>query len=126
LGHACGEPIKRVAAVSGQYGACSNEHGQRLDDLIEGWIIASGKMVPGVKDNNALFACHCLNSFAEIDRSFPRAKVVTELNDGGTFESTYGPVREKESRMIGVRNVAVISGTIIYRIARGFYLDAWE
>jgi hypothetical protein len=130
FGVACGATIKQVSNMSGIYCALQDDKGNRLDDVIVKWIesVKPGMLAArnGERNYHTAVCSLMLNSRVEIDQDFPRVKIVVELDDGTTKETTFGPIKECDSTMIGARNVAIISGRVLYRLAVGFHFNTWD
>jgi hypothetical protein len=116
-----GETIRNSAKMARVYFALKNEKGIRVGDKISHMIesIKGAKEAFDGKDAtlDSVVAMAVLNSRIEIDTDFPRVAIVIETDDGATVESVYGPMQDRESTLIRARNVAIISGTVLFRLA---------
>ena len=123
-------PINRVVTHVNNYCASRDENGNRLDETIGRVLHDFARGADDFKNKRAtraiLAASGAINSRFEFDTGFPRVDWVFEAKNGDTTAKTFGPVADRPSSMIGVRNVSVLSGSLVYRLANGLFHNVWD
>ena len=124
------EPIRNIPKLAPIYYSLRDENGYRVGDVIATCIESVKGTVQAFKNKDAttdtLRTIAALNTRFEIDVNFPRVRMVTEIGDGKTEEKVFGPVKDRQSTFTRVSNVAIVSGSVLFRLGIGLYFNKWD
>lgn len=120
-------PINKVVPTTAIYCSLQDDAGTRLDEFIGRslHICASGLTEFNAGECSFPAARAILHSRFEFDTELLRVDWVMEAKDGSTAVRTFGPIKDRPSTFIGVRNISVLSGAVLFRLANGLYNKVW-